>query len=124
MSDQTVIPGFRRFLPPPEYERQGWKDAAGNPVPVKRQPATFYGATVPVPHDRRGVELRCGPLRVLQRTDGRYVVYDERRPFGENDAYLGGRKRAGLREAVLWMVRYAREEGIPVPETPARRSRA
>jgi hypothetical protein len=29
-------------------------------------------------------EIRVGPLRVLQRTDGPFIVFDERRKPGEN----------------------------------------
>lgn len=82
-----------------------------------RQRAGFYGAVIPVPHDKRGVEIRIGPLRVLQRTDGRYIVYDERRPFAENTTYLAGYGRPGLIEAIVEMVRLARDENLPVPET-------
>lgn len=77
---------------------------------------------VPVPHDRRGTEIRIGPLRTLERTDGRYIVYDERRPFAENTVYLAGRRRAGLIEAIVEMVRRARDEGLPVPEAPPQRA--
>ncbi len=119
MSDQAILPGFRRWVGP--EPKIFWTDGKGNPVEVKRQPASFYGAMVPVPHDRRGVELRVGPYRVLQRTDGRYLVYDERLPLGENSRYLAARGRPGMVEAVGMMVRYAREEGLELPVPPARK---
>ena len=88
----------------------------------ERRRASSYDVVIPVPHDKRGVEIRIGPLRVLQRTDGRYFVYDERRPFAENTVYLAVCGREGLIEGILEMVRLARDEGLPVPEAPPRRA--
>lgn len=70
--------------------------------------------TIAPPTSRKGEELRMGPFRVLQRTDGRYVVLDDRGALGEADVYLAGWGRSGLREAVVELGRSATAEGFKV----------
>lgn len=114
---QTVLPGFRRHLGPEERSRSGWTDGKGNPVKVAPPKGpTFMGMIVPVPRSKRGEELRMGPYRVLQRTDGRYVVLDDRRPLGRGSCYLAGRARPGLLEALRAMAALARPEGFKVTD--------
>lgn len=119
---QTVLPGLRRHLPPEVYPRGAWTDGRGNPVKVPRPKGpTFLGITVPLPRSLRGEELRMGPYRVLLRSDGRYVVLDERRPLGCGSVYLARRARPGLLEALRAMAALAGPEGFkpgdPRPDT-------
>lgn len=106
MGDQCILPGMKRYLPVEPWPWRGWKDAQGNKVDVPYKPAPFFGRTVPLPTDKNGRELVMGPYRVLQRTDGLFIVFDGRRPLGKSGTTPLQEKLA----AILLMIRLYNEE--------------
>lgn len=64
--------------PPPKAKRKKKKVLAKRP-----RGRSSLGMIVPLPTDERGEEYRIGSLRILLRSDSKYVVWDEDSDLGQ-----------------------------------------
>lgn len=48
-----------------------------------------------------GVEV--GPFRVLPRADGKWILYDERKPFGQRTALVADSEAEATMTAKVWL---------------------
>jgi hypothetical protein len=66
----------------------------------------------------RDPQIAVGPLRVLPRTDGRWIVFDERAPLGKMDVYVGATQADAI-DAAKRLILPAEGDALPALERRA-----
>jgi len=86
--EQSLLPGYRRYVAQRPIDRRAWTDGHGNKIdsPKYRGGASFGGKTIAPLVGDDGQPIRLGTLQIVRDARGMHVVIDWSKPFFEEAA--------------------------------------
>lgn len=76
-TEQSLLPGYKKFVSQPPKDWRKWEDGHGNKIDApKYQGAQFTGRIVPPLTDSHGNPIKKGDLQIVKDSKGNYKIID------------------------------------------------